>query len=139
MNNVNVNKDDCIKLIKNYIQDLSFENIVGIKEDNFSNHNINDNMNVILRPYDKYFFSLILKYNLDCSHKENKNKLFIFELDYFGFFEILEAKNFDQKTLTEKGAKILFPFVKEVVEDITRKGGIVPILLKEPDFSLKKV
>ena len=36
------------------------------------------------------FFSLNLKYTLDCSSKKNKKKLFNLELDYFGFFEILE-------------------------------------------------
>jgi len=138
MSNVNVNRDDNIKLIRNYIQDLSFENIENIIENNYKNSHINDNMNVIFKSYDKNIFSLNLKYNLDCSFKENKKKLFILELDYFGFFEILGPKN-NQETLTENGLKLLFPFVKEIVELITQKGGVVPILLKEPNFNLKKV
>ena len=55
------------------------------------------NMNVFYKPYNNNFFSLNLKYNLDCSSKENKKKLFNLELDYFGFFEILEKINYDQK------------------------------------------
>ena len=70
--------------------------------------------------------------------KKNKKKLFNLELDYFGFCEILEENNHNQKLLTEKGIKLLFPFVKEIIEDITRKGGSVPILLNEVDFNLKK-
>ncbi len=65
-------------------------------------------------------------------------KLFNLELDYFGFFEISEKANNNQKSLTEKGVKLLFPFAKEIIEDITQKGGSVPILLNEIDFELRK-
>ena len=64
--------------------------------------------------------------------------MFNLELDYFGFFEILETKNHNQKLLTEKAIEFLFPFAKEIIEDITRKGGSVPILLNEVKFNLKK-
>ena len=141
MNNVNVNKNDSIKLIKNFIQDLSFENPQNINENNSANNNNNDidvNMNVVYKPYDNNFFSLNLKYTLDCSSKKNNKKLFNFEIDYFGFFETLGKNNHNQKLLTEKGVKLLFPFVKEIIEDITQKGGSVPILLNELNFSVEK-
>ena len=141
MSNVNVNKNDSIKIIKNFIQDLSFENPQNISENNSVNNNNNDidiNLNVVYKPYNNNFFSLNLKYALDCSSKKNKKKLFNLELDYFGFFEILETDNYNQKLLTEKGIELLFPFVKEIIQDITRKGGSVPILLNEVDFSFEK-
>jgi len=141
MDNVNTNKDDSIKLIRNFIKDLSFENPQKIDEINvlhINNSDLNVNMNVFYKPYnDNTFFSLLLRYNFDCSSKENKN-LFNLELDYFGFFEILKQKNYDQEELTKNGIKILFPFVKEIVEDITRKGGSMPISLNEVDYRLIK-
>ena len=139
MNNVNVNKNDSIKIIKNFIKDLSFENPQNINENNSdynNNNNIEINMNVIFKPYENNFFSLNLKYYLDCSSKKDNKKLFNLELDYFGFFEILEKANYNQKSLTEKGVNLLFPFVKEIIENITQKGGSVPILLNEIDFDL---
>jgi preprotein translocase subunit SecB len=141
MSNVNVNKKDSIKIIKNFIQDLSFENPQNINENNSVNNNNNDidvNMNVVYKPYNNNFFSLNLKYTLDCSSKQNNKKLFNLELDYFGFFEILETDNHNQKSLTEKGIELLFPFVKEIIEDITRKGGSLPIVLNEVNFNLIK-
>ena len=142
MNNVNVNKDDHVKLLKNFIKDLSFENPQKIYEDNvfqISNTELNFNISVFYRPYnDNNFFTLLIRYNLDCSSKEDKKKLFNLELDYFGFFEILKQKNYDQDELTKIGTKILFPFVKEIIEDITRKGGNMPVSLNEGDFSLIK-
>ena len=141
MSNVNVNKIDSIKIVKNFIQDLSFENPQNINENNSVNNNNNEidvNMNVVYKPYNNNFFSLNLKLTIDCSSKKNKKKLFNLELDYFGFFEILETINHNQKLLTEKGIELLFPFAKEIIEDITRKGGSVPILLNEVEFNLKK-
>ena len=141
MSNVNVNKNDTVKIIKNFIQDLSFENPQNINENNSVNNNNNDidvNMNVVYKPYNNNFFSLILKYTLDCSSKKNKKKLFNLELDYFGFFEVSGTNNNNQKLLTEKGVQLLFPFVKEIIEYITRKGGSVPILLNEVDISFDK-
>ena len=142
MNNVNINKDDSIKLLKYFIKDLSFENPQNIEENNvfqISNSDLNINMNVFYRPYNNNnFFSLLLRFNLECFSKENKRNLFNLELDYFGFFEILKQKNYDQKELTESGTKVLFPFVKEIVEDITRRGGSFPVSLNEVDFNLVK-
>ena len=142
MNNVNINKDDSIKLLKYFIIDLSFENPQNIEENNvfqISNSDLNFNMNVFYRPYNNNnFFSLLLRFNLECFSKENKRNLFNIELDYFGFFEILKQKNYDQKELTESGTKVLFPFVKEIVEDITRRGGSFPVSLNEVDFNLIK-
>ena len=142
MNNVNINKDDSIKLLKYFIKDLSFENPQNIEENNvfqISNSDLNINMNVFYRPYNNNnFFSLLLRFNLECFSKEKKRNLFNLELDYFGFFEILKQKNYDQKELTESGTKVLFPFVKEIVEDITRRGGSFPVSLSEVDFNLIK-
>ena len=142
MNNVNINKDDSIKLLKYFIKDLSFENPQNIEENNvfqISNSDLNINMNVFYRPYNNNnFFSLLLRFNLECFSKENKRNLFNLELDYFGFFEILKQKNYDQKELTESGTKVLFPFIKEIVEDITRRGGSFPVSLNEVDFNLIK-
>ena len=138
MNNVNVNQDYNIKLIKNFIQDLSFENPHNLNDNNSVNNNkIDFNTSVIFKPYDDNNFSLILKYTLDCSSDANEKKLFNLELDYCGYFKILVNKNYDQKSLAEQGTKLLFPFVKEIIEDITRKGGSIPIQLNDIDFNLK--
>ena len=63
MNNVNVNKDDSIKLLKNFIKDLSFENPQKINENNSFNNNNNDlnvNMNVFYKPYNNNNFLVLI-------------------------------------------------------------------------------
>ena len=51
-------RDGKFKLIKNFIQDLSFENPQNINENNSVNNNNNDidvHMNVIYKPYKNNF------------------------------------------------------------------------------------
>ena len=141
MNNVNENKFANVKLIKHFIKDLSFENPQDINDNNAHNNNSNNldiNMNVVHQTYKDNFFSLILKYSFDCSSKKNNAKLFNLELDYFGFFKILEDSNNDKKSTTEEGLKLIYPYAKDIIEDLTQKGGSVPISLNSEDFILRK-
>tara|TARA_B100000989_G_scaffold190241_1_gene143302 strand:+ start:190 stop:615 length:426 start_codon:yes stop_codon:yes gene_type:complete len=138
MNNVNKNNSNDIKLIRHYIKDLSFENPQDVNQNKSmqnNNHTISSNMNVIYAPYNNNFFSLIVKIILDCSSKEEKIKLSHLELDYFGFFKNL-TENLDQKLLTEHGLKLIFPFAKTIIEEITSKGGSIPISVEDIDFTL---
>ena len=140
MSDVNENKFATVKLLKHFIKDLSFENPQDINDNNAQNNNSNNldiNMNVVHQTYKDNFFSLILKYSFDCSSKKNNAKLFNLELDYFGFFKILEDPNNDQKSTTEEGLKLIYPFAKNIIEDLTQKGGSVPISLNSEDFILK--
>ena len=141
MSDVNENKFAKVKLIKHFIKDLSFENPQNINDNNAENNNSNNldiNMNVFHQTYKDNFFSLILKYSFDCSSKKNNTKLFNLELDYFGFFKILEDSNNDQKSTTEEGLKLIYPYAKDIIEDLTQKGGSVPISLNSEDFILRK-
>ena len=141
MNNVNENQETKVKIIKNFIKDLSFENPQNIFDNNAYNNdncNIDLNVNVIFNPYEKDFFSLILKITLDSSSKENNKKLFNLELDYFGFFKSLQNFKDDQKTLTNHGLKLIYPFAKQIIQDITEKGGSVSVSLENMDFNLIK-
>ena len=75
MNKVNVNKNNNINLVKNFIKDLSYENPQDFKENkvfNDKNTNLNVSMNVFYNPYNNKFFSLLLRYTFDCSSKEKK-------------------------------------------------------------------
>ena len=139
MNNVNENKKSNVKLIKHYIKDLSFENPQSINDVNLdynNNNSIDFNTKILHERYENNHFSLILKYIVDCTTKNNNKKLCHLELEYFGFFKILNKDEADQKALTENGLNIIFPFAKEIIENVTRWGGSFPISLNSVDLSL---
>ena len=115
MNKLNLDQVTEIELVKHYIKDLSFENPQSISENNAENNNNNSisvNANFIYKPFNDNFFSLIMKYYCECSSIKNNNKLFILELDYFGFFKIINNK-LDETELTQKGAELIIPFSTE--------------------------
>jgi len=139
MNNVNENKKSNVKLIKHFIKDLSFENPQSINDVNLdynNNNSIDLNMKILHERYENNHFSLIIKYIVDCTTKNNNKKLCYLELEYFGFFKILNKGETDQKALTKNGLDIIFPFAKEIIENVTRWGGSFPISLNSVDLSL---
>ena len=141
MKKVNENGEPDIKLIKHYIRDLSFENPQSLNEnnaDNNNNNNISENMSFVHEPFKNNFFGITMKYSCECLSTKIEKKLFVLELDYFGLFELVSNKSYNQADLTKEGAKLIFPFVKSIVEDISIKGGSVPISLKDIDFELVK-
>ena len=143
MNKLNNNSDLDVTLLRHYIKDLSFENPQSIndnKAENNNNHNFSANINITLKPFENDFFGIIFKYTCECSSKINKQKLFLLELDYFGFFKIVNnSKSISHDELTKRGAQLIFPFVKSIVEDLSAKGGSIPITLEVTDFDLIKV
>ena len=140
MNNVNKNEEFDVKVIKHYIKDLSFENPQSIQENNLENNencNISQNMSFVHTPFKNNFFSVTVKYSCDCSSKKTGNKLLIFELDYYGFFKIVNDSS-NKANLTKEGAKLILPYVKSIIENITNKGGSLKITLKDVDLDLIK-
>ena len=139
MKKVNENAESDIKIIKHYIRDLSFENPQSLNENNASNNNnnsISENMSFIHEPFEKNFFGITLKYSCECLSTKIERKLFILELEYFGLFKLVNNKSYNQAELTKKGTKLIFPFVKSIVEDISNRGGSISISLKNIDFEL---
>ena len=140
MTNVNGNEGFDIEVIKHYIKDLSFENPQSMQENNLENNencNISQNMSFVHTPFKNNFFSVIVKYSCDCSSKKTGNKLLVLELDYFGFFKIVN-KSSNRAYLTKAGAKLMLPYVKSIIEDVTNRGGSIKITLKEVDLDLIK-
>ena len=140
MVNVNGNEGLDIEVVKHYIKDLSFENPQSIQENNSENNkncNIYQNMSFVHTPFKNNFFSVIVKYSCDCSSKKTGNKLLILELDYFGFFKVLNNSS-NKANLTKAGARLILPYIKSIIENITDKGGSLKISLENVDLDLIK-
>jgi preprotein translocase subunit SecB len=97
-----------------------------------------NNINAIFQTYNEKNFSVLLKYNYDCTLIKKKEKIFILEIDYFGLFEINKRDDYNQDELTKVGCILLYPILKPIVEDITKKGTLFSISLDNLDFNLIK-
>ena len=127
-----------LQLIKKYIKDLSFENpqsisLIGIDK---STKDIDLDFSVISKPFDNDHIEVILQ--IKCNSSHNETTLFCLELDYLGFFKIINNVNIDNDAITKEAVEQLFPFAKSIINDISDKGGFVTISLNELDFNNMK-
>ncbi|MDA9148290.1 protein-export chaperone SecB [Alphaproteobacteria bacterium] len=140
MSNFKQSFDIEAKIIKHYIKDLSFENLQDINNQNFKQDELKftDNITAIFQTYNEKNFSVLLKFICDCSLIKNNEKCFILEIDYLGLFEVNKRENYSQDELTKRGCVLLYPILKLIVEDITKKGTLFSISLNNLDFNLIK-
>ena len=78
---------------------------------------------------------MTIKLNITSKNKEDGAEMFILELDYAGIFHI-EGIPDDQlhPFLLIECPRMLFPFVRRIVSDVTRDGGFPPLNLENIDF-----
>ena len=140
MTNLRQSLDIEAKIIKHYIKDLSFENLQDLNNQNFKEGELkfSDNISAIFQTYNEKSFSVLLKFFCDCTLIKNNEKCFILEIDYFGLFEVDRRENYSQDELTKRGCILLYPILKPIVEDITKKGTLFSISLNNLDFNLIK-
>ena len=126
-----------MNILAQYVRDLSFENILAQKGvDGELNPEIQVNVNIDAkkRTADKQFV-VIIKLRVDSKSKNTNNILFVLELDYGGVFQIENVPD-DQlhPYLLIECPRILFPFLRRIVSDVTRDGGFPPLNLENIDF-----
>lgn len=126
-----------MNILAQYVRDLSFENILAQKGvDGELNPEIQVNVNIDAkkRTTDKQF-DVIIKLRVDSKSKNTNNILFVLELDYGGVFQIENVPD-DQlhPYLLIECPRILFPFLRRIVSDVTRDGGFPPLNLENIDF-----
>lgn len=126
-----------MNILTQYVRDLSFENILAQKGvDGELNPEIQVNVNIDAkkRTTDKQF-DVIIKLRVDSKSKNTNNILFVLELDYGGVFQIENVPD-DQlhPYLLIECPRMLFPFLRRIVSDVTRDGGFPPLNLENIDF-----
>ena len=126
-----------MNILAQYVRDLSFENILAQKGvDGELNPEIQVNVNIDAkkRTTDKQF-DVIIKLRVDSKSKNTNNILFVLELDYGGVFQIENVPD-DQlhPYLLIECPRMLFPFLRRIVSDVTRDGGLPPLNLENIDF-----
>ena len=126
-----------MNILGQYVRDLSFENILsrrGVDGEVNPEIQVNVNIDAKKRSKDKQF-EVIIKLRVDSKAKGTDNVLFVLELDYSGLFQIENVPD-DQlhPFLLIECPRMLFPFLRRIVSDITRDGGFPPLNLENIDF-----
>jgi len=126
-----------MRILGQFIRDMSFENIVAQKggsPDIQPDVQVQVNLDAKKRGQDNQYESAI-KLNVTSKDKDSDTVLFVLEIDYVGVFHIENVPE-DQMHpfLLIECPRMVFPFLRRVVSDITRDGGFPPLNLENIDF-----
>jgi preprotein translocase subunit SecB len=118
-----------------YIKDLSFENpnAPEILIEPSSQPDVEVGVNVAARSIDGEQYEVTLM--LSAKAKTEEKALFLVELSYCA---IVSAPGVDSETLNPlimiEAPRLMFPFARAIVSDMTRDGGFMPLSIQPIDF-----
>jgi len=124
-----------IKVITQYIKDLSFESpdAPSVFLNPQEKPNIKIAIDLDAKKIAEEAFEVTLKINADATAKE---KLFICEITYAGIFSIkkIEGEMLEQVLLIYC-PNLLFPFLRRIIANTTSDAGFAPLMLDPIDFA----
>ncbi len=126
-----------MQILAQFIKDLSFENAVaqkGVEGEVQPDIQVQVNLDAKKRGVDNQY-EVISKFNITSKNKSGGEPLFLLELEYGGIFHIENVPE-DQlhPFLLIECPRMLFPYVRRIVSDVTRDGGFPPLNLENIDF-----
>ena len=123
-----------MKIINQYIRDMSFENIAAQKNlGGDLKPEVNVQVNLDANKKNETGYEVALKLNVTA--KSEDQPVFVLEIDYAGLFTIENVPD-DQihPFLMIECPRMIFPFLRRVISDVTRDGGFPPLNLDSMDF-----
>lgn len=127
-----------MQVLAQYIRDMSFENVVVQK--GLSGGEVQPDIQVAVsldarKRSVANQYEVITKYKVTSRNKVNGEPLFLLELEYGGTF-LIEGVADDQMHpfLLIECPRLLFPFVRRIISDVTRDGGFPALNVDTVDF-----
>ena len=126
-----------MNVLNQFVRDLSFENILaqkGASGEVVPAINVQVNLDAQKRNVE-HQFEVAIKLNVESTAKDSTEKLCLMEIDYVGLFNIEGVPDEQMHPfLLIECPRLLFPFLRRVVSDVTRDGGFPPLNLETIDF-----
>lgn len=127
-----------MQVLGQYVRDLSFENVVAQK--GLTNAEVQPDIQVQVsldarKRNVEHQYEVVSKFKVTSANKADKSPLFLLELDYGAIFHI-EGVPEDQlhPFLLIECPRMVFPFVRRIISDVTRDGGFPPLNIDTVDF-----
>ena len=122
-----------LQVMAQYIKDLSFENPGAAAEIN-QRPQIDLAVDLNAKRLDNDIFEVELKIRVDA--KNDGKALFLLEVAYAGVFQLRNIPDTatQQAILLIQAPHMLFPFVRRIVSDVVRDGGMPPLMIEPIDF-----
>lgn len=126
-----------IQIHAQYIKDLSFENpkAPASLQPQSEGPRIEVNVDVqAAKVSENEFYEVVLK--ITASGKSGASQMFLAELTYGGLFSLPGVpEDALHPVLLIECPRILFPFARAIIAEVTRDGGFPPLLIQPVDFA----
>lgn len=124
-----------LAILAQYVKDLSFENPNAPQIfQSTGQPQLDVNVNVGVNRPGEDVYEVALKINVTA--KVEGTTSFAIELLYNGLFGLRNVpEEALQPFLLVEAPRILFPFARRVISDVTRDGGFAPLMLEPIDFA----
>ena len=126
-----------MRVLGQFIRDMSFENIMaqkGAPADVTPDVQVQVNLDAKKRGTENQYESSI-KLKVTSKAKGGDATLFVLEIDYTGIFHIENVADEQlHPFLLIECPRMIFPFLRRIVSDVTRDGGFPPLNLENIDF-----
>jgi preprotein translocase subunit SecB len=126
------------QVLAQFVRDLSFENAVvrgdGIVPPGQPDIQVQVSLDAKKRESDGHY-EVISKYKVEAKVKDTGAALYLVELEYGGIF-LIDGVPQEQlhPFLLIECPRIVFPFARRIIADVTRDGGFPPLNLDMIDF-----
>lgn len=124
-------------IMTQFVRDLSFENVLaqrGTGGEVQPDVQVAVNLDAKKRSTE-HQYEVATKLNITSRNKESEETLFVLEMDYVGVFHV---ENVPEEQLHPflliECPRMIFPFIRRIVSDVTRDGGFPPLNLESIDF-----
>jgi preprotein translocase subunit SecB len=126
-----------MKILAPSIRDMSFENILsqkGASGEVEPDVQIQVNIDAKKRTVENQF-EIVIKLKVSSVNKGTTENLFLLEVEYAGLFLVTGVPDEQlHPFLLIECPRMLFPFLRRIVSDVTRDGGFPPLNLETIDF-----
>ena len=120
-----------------YVRDVSFENAVvqkGLLADAQQQISVQASVDSHRRGGDNKF-EVIIKLRITSKSSSTGDTMFLLEIEYAGLFEVLGLNDEQLRThLSVECPRMMFPFLRRIVAELTQDGGFAPLILNTIDF-----
>ena len=128
-----------VQILAQYVRDMSFENAFaqrgGGAEGVQPDIRVQVSLDARKRENVDNQYEVVSKYKIESTNKGDGASLFLLELEYAGLFLIEGVPNEQlHPFLLIECPRLLFPFARRIVSDVTRDGGFLPLNLDMIDF-----
>ena len=127
-----------MQVLAQFVRDMSFENLVAQKGLTGTEMQPDIQVGVSLDARKRAVenqYDVITKFKITSKNKANGDTLFLMELEYGGVF-LVEGVPPEQlhPFLLIECPRMLFPFIRRIVSDVTHDGGFPPLNIDNVDF-----